>query len=183
MVRGGARARSGPMPDPQSARSDARGIGSDMTVLSSKGYRYRPKAFPLSPWIVYAAVRNDDGSVVRVPDAELTAAWRKREETVWRELWRTPQAIAWHMPQYSYLFNTVALYVRQFVICESSDAKAADRATLARYADIIGLTPQGLRLNNWSIMDDKPHESDSGRSAKVIPIRSAKDRYREMRKS
>ena len=80
------------------------------------------------------------------------------------------------------LFSTVALYVRQFVICESSDAKAADRATLARYADIIGLTPQGLRLNNWSIIDDeaKPVQSNS---TKVISFKSAKDRYMEMKKS
>lgn len=182
MVRGGARSRSGPAPDPQSARSDARGLAADVTVLSSKGYKHKPRAFPLGEWVIYEVWKDEDGNLRKTRDDTATERWRAREETVWKELWKTPQAIAWHMPQFAYLFSTVALYVRQFVICESSDAKAADRATLARYADIIGLTPQGLRLNNWSIIDDeaKPVQSNS---AKVISFKSAKDRYMEMKKS
>ena len=132
--------------------------------------------------MIYETWKDEDGNIRKIRDDTATERWRAREETVWKELWKTPQAIAWHMPQFAYLFSTVALYVRQFVICESSDAKAADRATLARYADIIGLTPQGLRLNNWSIIDDeaKPVQSNS---AKVISFKSAKDRYMEMKKS
>ena len=78
------------------------------------------------------------------------------------------------------MFTTIALYVRQFVLCESSEAKAADRATLARYADTIGLTPQGLRLNGWTIVDDECEPPKPSRSsAKVIPFKSAKTRYLE----
>lgn len=97
------------------------------------------------------------------------------------DLWKLPQAIAWHMPKYRYLFNTVALYCRQFVLCETADAKAADRATLARYADTIGLTPQGLRLNGWTIVDDeeKQPKQAASSSGKVIPFKSAKTRYLE----
>lgn len=179
---GGARTRSGPMPDPSSARSDARGLGADIIPLSSRGYRYRPKAFPLSEWTIWNTWKDDDG-FHKERDEKATEAWNRRECELWRDLWRLPQAIAWHMPRYQYMFTTIALYVRQFVLCESSEAKAADRTALARYADTIGLTPQGLRLNGWAIVDDEPKPKRSAESSdKIIPFKSAKQRWLENQK-
>lgn len=177
---GGARTRSGPMPDPTSERSDLRGLGADIVPLSSKGYHYKPKAFPLSEWVVFDVWKDEDG-IHKERNEAATDAWNSRERALWRDLWKLPQAIAWHMPKYRYLFNTVALYCRQFVLCETADAKAADRATLARYADTIGLTPQGLRLNGWTIVDDeeKQPKQAASSSGKVIPFKSAKTRYLE----
>ena len=91
--------------------------------------------------VVFDMWKDEDG-LHKERDETATDAWNRRERALWRDLWKLPQAIAWHMPKYRYLFNTVALYCRQFVLCETADAKAADRATLARYADTIGLTPQ-----------------------------------------
>ena len=102
---------------------------------------------------------------------------------MWNELWRYPQGYAWSRPQYKYLQHMVALYVRQYVLCESSDAKAADRTTLCRYADSIGLTPQGLRLNGWRIVADeveKPKRSVKT-DGKLVPFPSARERFAQMR--
>lgn len=98
------------------------------------------------------------------------------------ELGKLPQAIAWHMPECAYLFNTVALYVRQFRLCESGEAKAADRATLQRYADTIGLTPQGLKMNGWRIVDfeKKPSGVESVDSSKIVRFQSARERFAQM---
>ena len=104
---GGARTRSGPMPDPSSARSDARGLGSDILPLSARGYRYRPKAFPLSEWTIWNTWKDDDG-FHKERDEKATEAWNRRERELWRDLWRLPQAIAWHMPRYGYMFTTIA---------------------------------------------------------------------------
>ena len=98
---------------------------------------------------------------------------------MWNELWRYPQGYAWSRPQYKYLQHMVALYVRQYVLCESSDAKAADRTTLCRYADSIGLTPQGLRLNGWHIVaDEKPQARR--RSAKIVDFPDPRDEWQSM---
>ena len=87
--------------------------------------------------------------------------------------------MAWSRPQYKYLQHMVALYVRQYVLCESSDAKAADRTTLCRYADSIGLTPQGLRLNGWRIVaDEKPQPHR--KSAKIVDFPDPRDEWQSM---
>ena len=175
MVQGGARARSGPAFDPTSERSEK--LGRSLLSLSAKGYRFRPREFPLSKYVIWDEWHDEDG-VHKKKDSSSTEAWNRRERELWRDLWRLPQAIAWHMPEFAYLFNTVALYCRQFVICESPDAKAADRSTLQRYADTIGLTPQGLRLNGWQIVDDvkaKPRHVKAG--SKVVPFPSARERF------
>ncbi|MDF7665721.1 hypothetical protein [Bifidobacterium sp. ESL0745] len=179
MARGGARARSGPSFDPNSERSER--LGRSLVPLSAKGYKYRPKAFPLAPYEIIDTWKTDDGLEKEV-DTAASEAWNKREKQLWRELWKLPQAIAWHMPQYAYLFHTVALYCRQFVICESSEAKAADRATLQRYADTIGLTPQGLKLNGWEIVDDTvKHQPKTGKTdSNVVHFPSARERYAKM---
>ena len=124
--------------------------GRTRVVLALIFFRFRladtvtgRRAFPLSEWTIWDTWKDDDG-FHKERDEKATEAWNRRERELWRDLWRLPQAIAWHMPRYQYMFTTIALYVRQFVLCESSEAKAADRTALARYADTIGLTPQGL---------------------------------------
>ena len=177
MAQGGARARSGPAFDPNSERSER--MGRSLLPLDAKGYRYKPRAFPLSRYIIWDSYKDEDG-FHKEKDKDSTEAWNEREQQLWRELWKLPQAIAWHMPEYAYLFNTVALYCRQFVICESPDAKAADRSTLQRYADTIGLTPQGLRLNGWKIVDQQTKPKSSPKDSKVVQFPSARDRFTDI---
>jgi hypothetical protein len=124
--RGGARNRSGPSPDPDSGRSDRRGVV--LTALPSTGYEGPIPEFPL-PGV--------DG----------------RELEVWREAWRTPQAAAWSVQMWR--LRTVALWVRWSVRMEAADAGAALGAVVVRLADQIGMTPAGLRENGWRISEDE----------------------------
>lgn len=124
--RGGARNRSGPQPDPSSARSDQRGL--TLTALPAQGYDGGFPEFPLPTPL-------------------------DREVTLWGQLWRTPQAAAWATAPWRHY--TVAQYVRWSVKAESPEAPAAIVAAVIRFADQIGLTPAGLKENGWAIAPDE----------------------------
>lgn len=126
MASGGARSRSGPPPDPRSGRSDRRGLSFDQ--LPSEGYDGAAPSFPL-------------------PGAS------ERETEVWQIVWTYPQAAAWVDEPWRWL--SVAMYVRTLVICEGADATAADKNSLHRFADQIGLTPAGMRDNGWVVARDE----------------------------
>ena len=151
MARGGARNRSGPPPDPTSARSDARGLS--FLSLPAAGFDGPAPAFPLPPrvvmrWVIEGKERWQER------DAPATLAVAEREADLWAWAWRTPQAHAWAMPSESWRLHTVAMWVRTHVLCESGDATAADRGSLHRFADQIGMTPAGLKENGWAIKAD-----------------------------
>jgi hypothetical protein len=131
MTSGGARVRSGPAPDPKSGRSAARGL--DFTALPSEGYSGKVPKFPLAP--AEAEARCD------------------RESELWAWVWSLPQAAAWAVDRSTWL--DVAMYVRTFAVCESSEAKAADKSALHRFRDDLGLSPAGLARNGWSIAKDE----------------------------
>lgn len=126
MARGGARNRSGPGADPNSARSDARGF--KLSALPLEGYDGEPPAWPLAGLSV-------------------------REAELWVWAWTTPQACAWSMQPWRW--HSVAMWVRVAVICEGPNAQAADKNGLHRFADQIGLTPAGLKENGWAITVDE----------------------------
>lgn len=165
MPSGGARANAGRMPDPASEAFQQRAGG--LFALPADGYRKPHPKFPLPRY----EIRDDEVAEDR---------WNRRENEVWNELWRYPQGFAWSRPQYKYLQHTVALYVRQYVLCESPEAKAADRTTLCRYADSIGLTPQGLRINGWRIVADETAEKPRRKSAKIIAFPDPRDEWQSM---
>lgn len=148
MPRGGARNRSGPPPDPDSGRSEARGF--KLTALPAEGFKGRVPRFPLPPRSVYYVIDK-----VRHLDEEATAAVQARELELWRWAWRTPQACAWSMPSERWRTYTVALWVRTAVICEGSDATAADKGSLHRFADQIGMTTAGLAEMGWKVAVDE----------------------------
>lgn len=68
------------------------------------------------------------------------------ELALWRELWRTPQAVEWDHGNYH---REVAQYVRWKVLGESGDMDAAKEAR--QFADRLGLTPMALLRLRWSI--------------------------------
>ena len=140
MTSGGARNRSGPAPDPSSARSEKRGLRFDS--LPPAGYRGRVPKFPL-PGRLTADGDADD----RADD---------REAELWRWAWRTPQAAAWATPEWRWLVHSIAMWVRTAVICESAEATAADKNSLHRFADQIGLTVAGMHQLGWSVRADRP---------------------------
>lgn len=131
MSSGGARNRSGPAVNPDSARSDRRGV--KLTALPAEGFKGTAPEFPLpSP--------------------------SRRELSVWAEAWRSPQACAWAMPSESWRQRTVALWVRTSVRCEDPDVPASLLASLHRFADQIGMTTAGLAEMGWRVAVDEVAE-------------------------
>jgi hypothetical protein len=153
MARGGARNRSGPAPVPGSGRSERRGLV--FVRLPGEGRRGRTPRFPLSERRVYRWA-SEGKARFQVFDADATALVAERERELWRWAWRTPQAVAWELEPWRW--PIVAMWVRTFVVCESDDATAADKGSLHRFADQIGLTPAGLRENGWVIAADEVAE-------------------------
>lgn len=126
MASGGARNRSGPSIDPDSARSDTRGVV--LTALPAEGYQGEAPDFPLP---------SESG----------------REQALWAWAWALPQAAAWSVQPWRW--HSVAMWVRTAVVCEGHEAMAADKNSLHRFADQIGLTPAGLKENGWKIAADE----------------------------
>ena len=171
MGSGGARNRSGPPRDPNSGRSDRLGVRFD--ALSADGYAGPTPVFPLP--IRPIVVEYETGREV---DRDATERIRDREIDLWAWAWSLPQAIAWSQPSEAWRLHTIAMWVRTFVVCESEGAKAADKSSLHRFADQIGLTPAGLRENGWVIS----READSGVDLMEPPpvAASSRDRLKVM---
>lgn len=166
MTRGGPRNRSGPAKDPSSGRSDRQGY--KLTALPSEGYSGPVPKFPLMRRTVLRW-ETEGKRRYQVVDHEATAEVAEREAELWEWAWRTPQACAWSMPSESWRINTIGMWVRTFVICESGDSTAADKGSLHRFADQIGMTTAGLAEMGWAVAvdelgakraehDDKPAE-------------------------
>lgn len=147
----GGHANSGPPPDPNSLKSARRGL--TFVALPAAGYDGEIPDFPLSPASA-------------------------RELALWAWAWRTPQAAMWAAEPWRQ--HSVALWVRTAAICESGDATAADKNSLHRFADQIGLTPAGLAFNGWKIAADQLAEKRAER-APAPSAPSAKDRLRAIR--
>lgn len=121
MAKGGARARSGPAPDPTALRRD-RDAG-DWTILPSEGRPGDPPKWPLP---------------------RQTA----RERTLWTELWKLPQALMWE--RFGQQLE-VALYVRRFTEAEKAASTVNLSTLVRQMADSLGLTTPGMRANRWRI--------------------------------
>jgi hypothetical protein len=152
MASGGRRNRSGPEASESSARSDRRGYS--LTALPAEGYHGEIPDFPLPRRQVYTW-EVEDKRRYQVLDEGGTAIVADREQRLWEWLWRTPQACAWSMPSESWRLHTIAMYVRTFVVCEGSDATAADKGSLHRFADQIGMTTAGLAEMGWKVAVDE----------------------------
>lgn len=175
MPSGGARNRSGPQADPSSLKSAKRGVL--LSALPSEGFRGKVPPYPLPRVLVYDIWFQDKERHKELDDAA-TEARAERELALWTWAWRTPQAAAWSTEPWRW--QTVAMWVRTMVICESADATAADKNSLHRFADQIGLTPAGLKENGWKIAVDqvaaKRAEKDPAPAGPARPL--ARDRFK-----
>ena len=175
MARGGARNRSGPQPDPKSARSERRGVR--LSALPAEGHDGAAPDWPLSPRVV-KQWESADGVKYRVTDGVATRLVAEREAELWEWAWRTPQACAWSQRAEAWRIPIVAMWVRTFVVCESDDATAADKGSLHRFADQIGMTPAGLRENGWAIASDElgaKRAEQVEHAVSVAPVRRLRD--------
>ena len=126
MPSGGSRNRAGPQADPNSERSQQRGL--TYKLLPREGFTGRVPAYPLPK-----------------PTT--------RERAIWRELWRTPQAAMWNVERHRMM--TVGHYCRLLARCEDMDAPAALHTQAIRYADQLGISPAGMRENGWRLSTDE----------------------------
>lgn len=137
MAQGGARNRSGPPPDPNSGRSDARGY--KLTALPSEGY---------------------DGEI---PEWPLSAQPNPAETAAWSWAWRTPQACAWSTASESWRIPFVAQWARLHVRCSEPDAPGNLFASLFRLEDRIGFSTAGLAEMGWKVaVDETAAKRDEG---------------------
>lgn len=140
MPKGGARARSGPAPDPNALRRD-RDAG-EWVSLPAGGREGVVPAWPLSKQ-------------------------SPREVELWEAEWRRPQAVVWERNGQEL---EVALFVRAVVEAEDPRASVSARTLVRQQMDSLGISTPGLRSNRWRIVDEaesqvKPRRS-SGSSAK-----------------
>lgn len=126
MGSGGARARSGPAPDPNALRRE-RDAG-EWTLLPATGRPGDPPEWPL-------------------PDQS------ERELELWTALWPKPQALMWERLG---LEIEVALYVRRLAEAEAPGSPANLSTLVRQMSDSLGLTTPGLRANRWKIEAPKP---------------------------
>lgn len=123
MPRGGARAVSGPAPDPRSLRSTKAMDKGGWRTLPAEGREAEPPEWPLT-----------------------TAA--ERELDLWDDLWAKPQAVAWEdMGQEL----EVALFVRTLAEAERADARVDVKKMVRGYLDSLGLSVAGMNRNRWKI--------------------------------
>lgn len=148
MASGGARARSGPAPDPTALRRE-RDAG-EWTILPAEGPQGATPEWPLSEQSL-------------------------REAELWERLWRMPQALMWE--RYGQELE-VALYVRRFSEAELMDSRVNLSTLVRQMADSLGLTTPGMRANRWRIAQDEVAERRETVGAKPAAKRTARDRFK-----
>jgi len=196
MPKGGARVHSGPPPDPNALRRERAKDKDGWTTLPAEGRKGALPKWPLPPEVRTAAALEASidqremleaqidggvapkGAVARLAKldqlistlrATIKAA-AKMEATLWKDLWSTPQAVAWETLRWT---REVALYVRWQVLAELGDLDAGKEAR--QWSDRLGLNPAAMLRNRWRISRDEvaaqrqtrpaaPAEDASGRS-------------------
>lgn len=145
MPSGGARARSGPAPDPNALRRDRKDDAAWVT-LPAEGYRGAVPAFPL-------------------PGALST------EVDLWETLWRKPQAAMWSKLGLEW---EVAAYVRAFLESVEAKASAGLKTAVLRMAAEIGLSLPGMHSLRWKLSTDELAEkrAEATEVASAASVRS-----------
>lgn len=94
-----------------------------------------------------------------IRQAEL-AAILETEKSLWRELWRTPQAHEWDRLKWT---REVAQYVRHKAAAEVGSLDDSKEARLR--GEALGLTPSGLKKLMWVIDHDQVGERRQEKAA------------------
>lgn len=124
MTSGGARARSGPAPDPLSRTSLTK--GREWIELPVGGCTTDAPGYPFDP---------DAEGAEHVLD-------------FWAKLWRKPQAMMWHRLR---LEDQVAAYAIAYLDSVKPGAAASMKTAVLRMETELGLSVAGMRQNGWII--------------------------------
>lgn len=148
MPKGGARAFSGPAPDPLALSRDRPGDRASWTVLPAAGRVGEVPVWPLS----------DPSS---------------REIELWRRMWRRPQAIIWERNGQE---DEVAMYVRSLVAAELPNAVVAARTLVRQQQEALGLSMPGLLRLRWRI--EEPETAPTADAPNSQRQASSRDRFK-----
>lgn len=133
----GGHARSGPAPDPNSARSERRGKDG-WTDLPAKREGRAP-VWPLE-------------------------GLKPSEKKLWALLWKKPQAVAWEKQGLQF---QVAAYVRAFLESTAAGAPASLKTAVLRMEDTLGLSTVGMNALRWRVKPDEVAAARAASSAPV----------------
>lgn len=151
MPKGGARAVSGPAPDPNALSRDRPGDQATWTALPADGRDGDPPEFPLL-------------------DCTL------REDTLWRVLWAKPQATQWARLG---LELEAALYVRRLAEAEAPGSSVALSTLVRQLGEALGLSAPGMLRLRWRIGPVVIAAAVTGRAApKPAARRSSRSRLK-----
>lgn len=87
---------------------------------------------------------------------------RKLEATLWRDLWKLPQACEWERLGWT---RDVAQYVRHKVMAELGDLDGAKEAR--QWSDRLGLSPMSMLRLRWTVVVDEVAEKREQQSTGV----------------
>lgn len=150
MASGGARARSGPPPDPNALRRDRKSDAAG--------------------WVTLPA----EGRVGDAPEWPLSEA-SDRELELWEREWRRPQAVQWEVTAAEV---EVALYVRRLAEAEEPGAPTNLGTLVKQLMEGLGISQDGLARRRWKIAADEVAAKRSGPVAKPAGRKSARDRFK-----
>lgn len=123
MTSGGARAVSGPPPDPNALRRDRAADKAGWTTLPAEGRTGEPPQWPL-------------------------VAAQPREEVLWESMWARPQAVMWERLGQEI---EVAMFCRKLSEAELPKASVELQKVVRQYLDSLGMSVQGMLRNRWRI--------------------------------
>ena len=188
----------GPPPKPDSQRR-RRNATVAMTELPAEGRPGKAPTWPLIPDVVMSARRDlaagkveqleydaaeakDTGKSTVGLERKLDAAREKLailerqlaeqkrlEATLWRDLWKLPQAVQWERLGW---LRDVAQYVRHKVLAELGDLDSAREAR--QWSDRLGLSPLAMLRLRWDVVEDElAGRRDTGEQAPARRLRAA----------
>lgn len=119
----------GPAPNPNARRPNRhRGGQSDWRTLPAAG-----RSGPVPPF----------------PYGRMSKAL----DSLWEDLWRTPQAVAWEDLGWT---RTVGRYARMLLAAEAKDAPTSLLGEVRQMEDRLGLNPMSLRKLLWRVEESAP---------------------------
>ena len=146
----GGHAFSGPPPDPNALRRNRATDMAGWTTLPAEGRTGRPPRWPLE-------------------------GQSPREKTLWRELWKRPQAIMWERLDQRY---EVALFARNLARAETPMASVELQKVVRQYLDSLGLSVAGMLRNRWRLAEQ---QQPAAAAAPVTARPSARSRLKVVR--
>lgn len=134
MPSGGARARSGPAPDPNAIRRLRPSDDATWVELDPAGYKGPVPEYPFAV------------SEFAHPSEALSA-----EEEMWAALWARPQAAMWaRLGQ----VDQVAMYVRTYLEASAPGASASLRQLVRSQESELGISMDGMLKQRWRLRSD-----------------------------